>query len=324
MPASPTKPTKRIAAGPGTNMQYMAGRADLWSYNYTGVNRLGHIYPPSGYNWADQYSRFVSIDIYLVIAKLMDSQYGGRWSLSSGYKFFKTDTVAALAGARYNNFHDSWKNTSVGDIDTYLNNFAPEGTISIDGIFVDKTISDEYRKAIFYLMQSAKGAKIISFLQENVVGLQVWSVRIKAAFLRRLNLIVWNWYEGLKYKKKYHSPSLLLMHEFAHAYQYHRKGERKFIRIEKRKVNTRRWGSKADGAEIFAVKVSDKVASQLGQDTRGSYRGGSEYFPSVNSNVPDITRMGRYIYNTLRFRRELNIYQQHIRKKVIEEFKYDK
>ena len=35
------------------SMQYMAGRADLWSYNYTGVNSLGHIYPQSGYNWAD-------------------------------------------------------------------------------------------------------------------------------------------------------------------------------------------------------------------------------------------------------------------------------
>ena len=38
---------------PGTNRQYMAGRADLWSYNYTGLNGLGHIYPQSGYNWAD-------------------------------------------------------------------------------------------------------------------------------------------------------------------------------------------------------------------------------------------------------------------------------
>ncbi len=34
------------------SMQYMAGRADLWSYNYTGVNGVGHVAPGSAGDWA--------------------------------------------------------------------------------------------------------------------------------------------------------------------------------------------------------------------------------------------------------------------------------
>ena len=34
-------------------MQYMAGRADLWGYNYTGVSSLGHVAPGSAGDWAN-------------------------------------------------------------------------------------------------------------------------------------------------------------------------------------------------------------------------------------------------------------------------------
>lgn len=261
----------------------------------------------SGGNWADVYNTgFGSPSLGSIVGNLRDSQYGGSWSSSSGYSYFESKLEASLAGARYNNLHDSWGNTSAGDIDTYLNNFAPKGTTSKAGIFVDKTIVNKYDEAISYLSQSVKGARTISYLQEYGLGLQVWGVSKAAAFLTKENIISWNWFEGFDLRNGgFHSPSLVLMHEFAHAYLLRNKGIRKYTRMAERK--SKRW---QDSNEKFASRISNIVASQVGQPARNQYSGISPiYIPLVNSIVPVVTGQARHDYNILRFKSKFNTFQ---------------
>ena len=81
MPISVTTPIKRKVAGPTT------GRADLWSYNYTGVNGVGHVAPGSAGDWAVGVRSVASNRAIMSRKQFMGYSGIDLWNLSSEERF---------------------------------------------------------------------------------------------------------------------------------------------------------------------------------------------------------------------------------------------
>jgi RHS repeat-associated protein len=232
----------------------------------------------------------------------LKSKFGGSVNVQNGaFTPFLNYIQSRNAGARYVNSTNGWDYISGGKAD-YLERIRPEGTVIRGSIFVDETISNGYDQAKSYLGTSKRAQRLMSYIEENAIGLEIWDLASSAKYYESDNVVVWDPRWGLSLNEGFNSPSLLLVHELFHAYQ-----DIAGITVYQ-PYNKSKW---QDGFERFATARTNGVARSLHQGVRRGYLtdGGMRYFKGVNDFIPDNSR-GTAIERNLYIMRQLSPAQQ--------------
>lgn len=230
------------------------------------------------------------------------NEFGGNVNIGSrSISLFSTFKQAVKYGARYVQRHNAWSYVDGGK-SNFLDRIRPEGTVVRGSIYVDKTIAADYDEAAAYLKTSKNGAALITFLEENAIGLEIWDLNIRnPIYVDSDNVLIWDPKYGFAMESGgYQSPSLALAHELLHSFQDILSVYSGYT------LNESRWQNEF---EEFATRNANPIARQLGQSRRASYsRTQSMYFENVNSFVPDFSRRAR-ISENFHMLRNLNPFQ---------------